>query len=92
MTVIYLGGGGGRGAANGHLTRQKTHWFTYEFFSYCSLDLGTCRFGFGFGGTGKKSNNKQFDDYGGPFGKADVIGCHLDLESLGKGKGSEKGP
>lgn len=47
-----------------------------------SLDLGTCRFGFGFGGTGKKSNNKQFDDYGGPFGKADVIGCHLDLENL----------
>jgi ATP-dependent RNA helicase DDX1 len=45
--------------------------------------LGTCRYGFGFGGTGKKSNNKQFDDYGGPFGKADVIGCHLDLENLG---------
>jgi hypothetical protein len=58
---------------------------------YCSLDLGTCRFGFGFGGTGKKSNNKQFDDYGGPFGKADVIGCHLDLENLGKGKGPVKG-
>jgi hypothetical protein len=59
--------------------------------SYCSLDLGTCRFGFGFGGTGKKSNNKQFDDYGGPFGKADVIGCHLDLESLGKEKCPVKG-
>lgn len=28
------------------------------------LDLGTDRFGFGFGGTGKKSNNRQFDDYG----------------------------
>ena len=26
-----------------------------------SLDLGTCQFGYGFGGTGKKSNNKQFD-------------------------------
>ena len=26
---------------------------------YLYLDLGTCRFGFGFGGTGKKSNNKQ---------------------------------
>jgi ATP-dependent RNA helicase DDX1 len=46
--------------------------------------LGTCRFGFGFGGTGKKSNNKQFDDYGGPFGKADIIGCQLDLDKLGK--------
>jgi len=47
-----------------------------------SLDLGTCRFGFGFGGTGKKSNNKQFDSYGRAFGKADVIGCYLDLDSL----------
>ena len=27
-------------------------------------DLGTDRIGFGFGGTGKKSNNKQFDNYG----------------------------
>jgi len=50
--------------------------------SQASLDLGTCRFGFGFGGTGKKSNNKQFDSYGRAFGKADVIGCYLDLDSL----------
>ena len=28
------------------------------------LDLGTCKFGFGFGGTGKKSWGKQFDSYG----------------------------
>jgi len=47
-----------------------------------SLDLGTCRFGFGFGGTGKKSNNRQFDSYGRSFGKADVIGCYLDLDNL----------
>jgi len=47
-----------------------------------SLDLGTCRFGFGFGGTGKKSNNKQFDSYGRAFGKEEVIGCYLDLDSL----------
>lgn len=46
-----------------------------------SLDLGTDRWGFGFGGTGKKSNNKQFDDYGSPFGLSDVIGCGLDLDS-----------
>ena len=39
------------------------------------------RFGFGFGGTGKKSNNKQFDDYGEPFGKSDVITCLLDLDN-----------
>ncbi|XP_075234522.1 ATP-dependent RNA helicase Ddx1 [Lycorma delicatula] len=47
-----------------------------------SLDLGTDRFGFGFGGTGKKSNNKQFDSYGEAFGMHDVIGCYLDLDSM----------
>lgn len=48
-----------------------------------NLDLGTDRFSFGFGGTGKKSHNKQFDDYGEAFGMHDVIGCFLDL---GKGE------
>ena len=46
-----------------------------------SLDLGTCRFSFGFGGTGKKSNNKQFDSYGRAFGKEEVLGCYLDLDN-----------
>ncbi|XP_072387719.1 ATP-dependent RNA helicase Ddx1 [Diabrotica undecimpunctata] len=46
-----------------------------------NLDLGTDRLGFGFGGTGKKSNNKQFDNYGEPFGKSDVITCLLDADS-----------
>lgn len=45
------------------------------------MDLGTDKFGFGFGGTGKKSNSKQFDNYGEPFGMHDVIGCLLDLTS-----------
>ncbi|KAJ8931248.1 hypothetical protein NQ314_015867 [Rhamnusium bicolor] len=45
-----------------------------------NLDLGTDRLGFGFGGTGKKSNNKQFDNYGEPFGKSDVITCLLDAD------------
>ena len=35
-------------------------WATVD----AALDLGTDRLGFGFGGTGKKSNNKQFDNYG----------------------------
>lgn len=39
------------------------------------------RFGFGFGGTGKKSNNKQFDNYGEPFGKSDVITCLIDADN-----------
>lgn len=47
-----------------------------------SLDLGTDKYGFGFGGTGKKSNNKQFDNYGEAFGLNDVIGCYLDLDNL----------
>lgn len=47
-----------------------------------NLDLGTCPFGYGFGGTGKKSNNRQFDNYGEAFGQNDVIGCFLDLENL----------
>ena len=47
-----------------------------------SLDLGTDRFSFGFGGTGMKSNNKQFEPYGEAFGNNDIIGCLLDLDNL----------
>nr|XP_045611031.1 ATP-dependent RNA helicase Ddx1-like isoform X2 [Procambarus clarkii] len=47
-----------------------------------ALDLGTCKSGFGFGGTGKKSNCKQFDDYGESFGLRDVIGCYLNLDAM----------
>lgn len=39
------------------------------------------RLGFGFGGTGKKSNNRQFDNYGEAFGKCDVITCLLDADN-----------
>lgn len=46
-----------------------------------SLDLGTCANGFGYGGTGKKSNKKQFDNYGTSFTLNDTIGCMLDLDS-----------
>ena len=45
-----------------------------------NLDLGTCPKGYGFGGTGKKSYNRQFDSYGESFGKFDVIGNYLDLD------------
>ncbi|XP_017072385.1 ATP-dependent RNA helicase Ddx1 [Drosophila eugracilis] len=56
----------------------RVGWSTHQ----ANLDLGTCRMGFGFGGTGKKSNNRQFEDYGEAFGKADVIGCLLDMQRL----------
>lgn len=46
-----------------------------------NLDLGTDKFSFGFGGTGRKSHNKQFDPYGEEFGMHDVIGCCLDLQN-----------
>ena len=36
---------------------------------------------FGFGGTGKKSFDKQFDTYGAAFGLNDVIGCALDMDA-----------
>ncbi|XP_056621318.1 ATP-dependent RNA helicase DDX1 [Triplophysa dalaica] len=45
-----------------------------------SLDLGTDKDGFGFGGTGKKSHNKQFDSYGEEFTMHDVVGCYIDMD------------
>ena len=39
------------------------------------LNLGTCKFGYGFGGTGMKSNGRKFEKYGHAFSKGDVIGC-----------------
>ena len=42
------------------------------------LELGKDAHGFGFGGTGKKSNNNKFEEYGEAYGKGDVIGCLLD--------------
>ncbi|XP_054978813.1 ATP-dependent RNA helicase DDX1 [Sorex araneus] len=55
-----------------------------------SLDLGTDKFGFGFGGTGKKSHNKQFDNYGEEFTMHDTIGCYLDIDK-GQVKFSKNG-
>jgi len=46
-----------------------------------SFNLGTDQHGYGFGGTGKKSNRKQFDDYGEPFANGDVIGCYIDCDN-----------
>ncbi|RLW12373.1 hypothetical protein DV515_00000694 [Chloebia gouldiae] len=54
----------------------RVGWSTMQ----ASLDLGTDKFGFGFGGTGKKSHNKQFDSYGEEFTMHDTIGCYLDTE------------
>ncbi|KAI5608398.1 heterogeneous nuclear ribonucleoprotein U-like protein 1 isoform X1 [Silurus asotus] len=47
----------------------------------CSTQLGEEPFSYGYGGTGKKSSNCKFEDYGEKFGENDVIGCYLDFES-----------
>ncbi|XP_051880261.1 ATP-dependent RNA helicase DDX1 [Pristis pectinata] len=52
-------------------------WSTMQ----ASLDLGTDKFGFGFGGTGKKSHCKQFESYGEEFTMHDTIGCYIDLDA-----------
>jgi ATP-dependent RNA helicase DDX1 len=44
-------------------------------------DLGKDEKGFGFGGTGKKANGNNFDDYGESFTLNDVIGCYIDFEN-----------
>ena len=46
-----------------------------------SLNLGTDEGGFGYGGTGKKSNKGSFDSYGETFGLNDVIGTIIDWPS-----------
>lgn len=44
-----------------------------------SLDIGTDKGSFGFGGTGRKSHARKFDPYGAAFGLHDTVGCLLDL-------------
>jgi len=53
----------------------------------CSLPLSPLFLGdtaesWGWGGTGKKSHNAEFDDFGASFGPGDVIGCIMDVDNL----------
>lgn len=41
------------------------------------LFLGEEPFSFGYGGTGKKSSDCKFADFGEKFGENDVIGCYI---------------
>ncbi|KAF2075229.1 hypothetical protein CYY_003447 [Polysphondylium violaceum] len=43
-------------------------------------NIGTDKFSWGYGGTGKKSTESKFVDYGKPFGTNDVIGCYIDFD------------
>eukprot|EP00922_Rhytidocystis_sp_ex-Travisia-forbesii_P040895 GHVS01061053.1.p1 GENE.GHVS01061053.1~~GHVS01061053.1.p1 ORF type:complete len:778 (-),score=106.73 GHVS01061053.1:1691-4024(-) len=47
------------------------------------LALGTDDKSFGYGGTGKKSWNNTFEEYGGPFKQGDRIGCLIDRDEQG---------
>ncbi|KAM6933993.1 LOW QUALITY PROTEIN: heterogeneous nuclear ribonucleoprotein U-like protein 1 [Xenentodon cancila] len=49
--------------------------------NHCSTQLGEEPFSFGYGGTGKKSSDCKFADYGEKFGENDVIGCYIDFDS-----------
>ncbi|KAJ3591237.1 hypothetical protein NHX12_009183 [Muraenolepis orangiensis] len=46
----------------------------------CSTQLGEEAFSYGYGGTGKKSSDCKFDDFGERFGENDVIGCYIDFD------------
>ncbi|OCT68046.1 heterogeneous nuclear ribonucleoprotein U-like protein 1 [Xenopus laevis] len=50
----------------------------------CSTQLGEEPFSYGYGGTGKKSTNGRFENYGETFAEHDVIGCYIDFESHGE--------
>uniref|UniRef100_A0A9J8CPQ7 Uncharacterized protein n=1 Tax=Cyprinus carpio carpio TaxID=630221 RepID=A0A9J8CPQ7_CYPCA len=47
----------------------------------CNTQLGEEPFSFGYGGTGKKSSNCKFEDYGEKFRENDIIGCYIDFDS-----------
>uniref|UniRef100_A0A803TFI5 B30.2/SPRY domain-containing protein n=1 Tax=Anolis carolinensis TaxID=28377 RepID=A0A803TFI5_ANOCA len=46
----------------------------------CSTQLGEELFSYGYGGTGKKSTNCKFENYGECFSENDIITCLVDFE------------
>jgi ATP-dependent RNA helicase DDX1 len=46
------------------------------------LELGRDGHGFGYGGTGKKSHNNEFLDYGQKYGNGDVLTCMIDFDAM----------
>nr|XP_057935969.1 heterogeneous nuclear ribonucleoprotein U-like protein 1 [Doryrhamphus excisus] len=48
--------------------------------NHSSTQLGEEPFSYGYGGTGKKSSDCKFADFGERFGENDVIGCYIDFD------------
>ena len=48
----------------------------------CSTQLGEEPFSYGYGGSGKKSTNGRFENYGDKFAENDVIGCFVRIKHL----------
>ena len=46
-----------------------------------TLELGTDRQGFGYGGTAKAAHDRKFTDFGETYGKGDYVGCCLDIDA-----------
>ena len=54
---------------------------TFRSLNGSDLQLGEVKNSFGYGGTGKISDNCKFQSYGKTFGVGDVIGCYLDMNT-----------
>ena len=48
----------------------------------CSTQLGEEPFSYGYGGSGKKSTNSRFENYGDKFAENGVIGCFARIKRL----------
>ncbi|KAK6054437.1 SPRY domain protein, partial [Cooperia oncophora] len=56
---------------------EQTHENLVKF----SKNVSDPKIRFGFGGTGKKSTKRKFEDYGESFTTGDVMGCFLDIDN-----------
>lgn len=63
--------------AKENMVQVESCVFKKKFLSPPPWSVGEEPFSFGYGGTGKKSENCKFADFGERFGENDVIGCYI---------------